>query len=70
MVSQAAKNLKFRESKVEPDYRLTVEGPATTKEEKAQQQQNRLNLANPEDFDIIWFDLAIDADILYKLKPY
>ena len=26
--------------------------------------------ASPEEFDIIWFDLAITPDVLYKLKPY
>ena len=24
----------------------------------------------PEDFDICWFDLAINPDILYRLKNY
>ena len=24
----------------------------------------------PEEFDIVWFDLAITPDILYRLKPY
>ena len=24
----------------------------------------------PEEFDICWFDLAIQADVLYRLKPY
>ena len=27
-------------------------------------------MASPDEFDIIWFDLAITPDILYRLKPY
>jgi len=27
-------------------------------------------MANPEEFDIFWYDLAISPDVLYKIKPY
>lgn len=35
-----------------------------------QKQLNQVNSTSPEDFDVFWFDLAIQPDILGKLKPY
>lgn len=28
------------------------------------------NVPQPEEFDICWFDLHINPDILYRIKPY
>ena len=33
-------------------------------------QNNQNFVPQPEEFDIVWFDLAISPDILYRLKPY
>lgn len=28
------------------------------------------SVPQPEEFDICWFDLQINQDVLYRIKPY
>ena len=69
VVSQAAKRLRFVESKVMPNYSIFKDRDQADSA-LGKQPVNKFPTVDPEDFDLIWFDLAVDPDVLYKLRPY
>ena len=74
IVQEAAKKHGFEERKIEPRFQFNPHFDAKPVEvvnsNEPGKEGEKAPQADPEIFDIFWYDLAITPNVLYKMKPY